>query len=501
MTAHFRTLISILLLLGLGPAPHPAAAVAATVSIEELPSWQLAVGQTRTLSIERLERYFSSGKSVRVARMPAPSPPGTLILKAHEPGLSELWVWQKEGPTLHLNLDVKARAPRETEGSGKSLEQDLELLRETAVTQAGDRVALRGRISSETELARIRLLEEAFPKRIENQTELAAELMASGRKRLSDWIINQKLQSFLRVEALGGQLWVRGSAPDAAARASWEQALLAVFPGVRLDISSLPDSSRTLFFRVFLLEMKKSAFRQLGLDWPSRISGILQVEGGTLFWAKAPQIELSLKWLEGKGWAKVLSQPELVVRVPGEAELFTGGEIPLELHSKAAHRSGSWLEWKPYGLLLRLKTLHSTAEQVRLEITSEISELDRANGSESIPALQASRLKTQVDARIGEPLFLSGLLQEQSGTQKRGLPVLRSLPVLGSLFGSEDFINRRSELVAVLVPLNSPPPAPSWSRPSEHSPLISKATATDAPPRAPSHRENWFSPYSARNFR
>ncbi|NDD92540.1 hypothetical protein EBZ37_10690 [bacterium] len=337
----------------------------------------------------------------------------------------------------------------------------------------------------------MRLLENSFPKQIDNLTEIAPELLSQGSRRISDWISEQKLQNSLRIETLGGQLWVRGSAPEAISRASWEQKLLSLFPGVRADISSLPDTSRTLFFRVFFLEVKKSAFRQLGLDWPSAISGTLQVEGGSLFWAQAPRLEVSLKWLEGKGWARVLSQPELVVRVPGEAELFAGGEIPLELHARGAHRSGNWVEWKPYGLLLKIKTLNSSAEQVRLEISSEMSELDRANGSQNLPALQASRVKTQVDARIGEPLFLSGLLQEHSSNQRRGPPILSSLPVIGSLFRSEDFVNRRSELVAILVPLNAPPPAPSVSNLRDHELIHEKRTVSE-------HRQNWFSPYRER---
>jgi pilus assembly protein CpaC len=160
----------------------------------------------------------------------------------------------------------------------------------------------------------------------------------------------------------------------------------------------------------------------------------------------------------------VLSQPELVVRVPGEAELFSGGEIPIEMRSMR----GPHVEWKSYGLSLKLRAIELSGEDVRLEVSSEVSDLDRANGSAKIPALQASRLKTQVDARIGQPLFLSGLFQQRSSETTEGLPFVSRIPLLGALFGSNTQSNEQSELVAMLLPLRSPPePAPQ--RPSEHS--------------------------------
>ncbi|MBU6374396.1 MAG: hypothetical protein KGQ59_00210 [Bdellovibrionales bacterium] len=480
--------------------PPPGPPEPASPAIEELATWFLVQGETRTLATENLERFSVSGKALRAAQMPSPAPPGTLLIKAVEPGIAEIWIWQNPGALLHLSVHVQAPPRLENSAPLHSFDRALESLREAKISRAGDRAILRGKVSTDQELSRIRLIENSFPKQVENLTELSPELLSLGFKRLSSWIAAEKLQNSLRLETLGEQLWVRGSASDATIKNAWELKLTSLFSGVRTDISSLPDTSRTLFFRVFFLEMKKNAFRQLGLDWPSTISGALQIQGGSLFWVQSPQIEVSLKWLEGKGWAKVLSQPELVVRVPGEAELFAGGEIPLELHSRGAHRNGSWIEWKPYGLLLKLKTLHSSAEQVRLEISSEISELDRANGSQNLPALQASRVKTQVDARIGEPLFLSGLLQEQSSTQQRSAPFLSRLPILGSLFGSEDFIQRRSELVAILVPLNAPPPAPSVGDLQDHGSIQREWSESTKKPPPSQHRQNWLSPYQERRF-
>ena len=169
------------------------------------------------------------------------------------------------------------------------------------------------------------------------------------------------------------------------------------------------------------------------------------------------QLDVALQALEGEGSARILSSPELVVRAPGEAELFAGGEIPIETSSAYA----SNVTWKNFGLSLKLNVTATTAEKVRLDIFTEVSHLDQSISSNSkIPGLQANRMKTQVDARYGVPLLLSGLLQQGTRESARGLPLLRQIPVLGLLFGSDDYLNERSELVAILLPSSSPPPAP-----------------------------------------
>jgi Flp pilus assembly secretin CpaC len=431
-----------------------------------------------------------------------------LLIKAMAPGTAEVWIWKKDSSLIHLSVLVQPQTRPAT--SEDPLGRALAELREASTAIAGERVILRGMIHSEEELARIHVLEDAFPKQVENHTEPSAELLARARLKLESWIREQRLEAVVRLESLGSQIWIRGTAPDVPTRAGWEQKLRSLFAAVHIDLSTLPDAGRTLFFRVFLLEMKQSAFRQLGLEWPSHLSGSLQVEGGSLYWAHAPSIDLTLRWLEGQGWAKILSQPELVVRVPGEAELFNGGEIPIEVRPRAGNRGGSWVDWKSYGLTLKIRALQSTSEQVRLEISSEMSELDRANGTETVPALQSSRVRSQVDARIGEPLFLSGLLQEKSGNQERGLPFLSKIPVLGRLFGFEDTIRNRSELVAVLVPLNAPPPSPrreagrvipeALPRGRTDPPAISDAVKP-LPIAGARRTRDWFSPLMERGRR
>jgi pilus assembly protein CpaC len=261
---------------------------------------------------------------------------------------------------------------------------------------------------------------------------------------------------------------------------SVEKQAKAIFPLIKTEIDSLPDYSPTVHFRVFLLELKKSQFRSFGLAWPAKIEGLFQVASGTV--QSLLTLDLALHQLEGDGNAKILSNPELVVRAPGEAELFAGGELPIQQQNKYY----SNVSWKNYGLTLRLKVTHCAGDKVRLDIFTEVSHLDASSQSERIPGIQANRMKTQVDARFGIPLFLSGLLQQGIREEVKGLPFLKNIPVLGALFGSSDYLNERSELVAILYPHSTPPEAP----PEKQTQLIPRGLLPF--PR------NWISPQEER---
>ena len=49
-------------------------------------------------------------------------------------------------------------------------------------------------------------------------------------------------------------------------------------------------------------------------------------------------------------------------------------------------------------------------------------------------------------------MAMAGLIQEQTKQAINGLPGLSTLPVLGSLFRSRDYVNRNSELMVLVTP-------------------------------------------------
>jgi len=409
----------------------------------------LGRGEQRLLRLPGLVKYSIGDPLIRVHPF---SVNDALLIKGVQAGTTDLWVWKSDGAAEHRIVRVEIVASSDVK---PAIERAVGKLEETDIVFTGSGVILRGEIRTAAEASRISALTSGFPTEIFDQTKLSDELIESGRSKLVAWITKNKLDRDLRVERRGDSIWVRGSLEHSRDADIIGRQLRGVFPKLELELLALSDDAPTVYFKVFLLELKRNRFSTFGLDWPANQEGAFQVTTSGI--QDLLQLNLTLQTLAGDGSLRILSNPELVVRAPGDAELFSGGELPI--YTSSVYHSE--VTWKTFGLTLKLKVVQTTGARVRVDISTEVSQLDPTLMTDNkIPGIQSNRMTTQVDARYGVPLLLSGLLQENMHESARGLPLLREIPILGALFGSDDYQNERSELVAVLLPDTAPPPAP-----------------------------------------
>jgi pilus assembly protein CpaC len=70
----------------------------------------------------------------------------------------------------------------------------------------------------------------------------------------------------------------------------------------------------------------------------------------------------------------------------------------------------------------------------------------------TIPGIQTRRAKTTVELRDGESFALAGLLRRDFQDTVRQIPLLGSIPIIGSLFRSTGFNKEETELVMIVTP-------------------------------------------------
>src|SRR4029079_2619999 len=70
----------------------------------------------------------------------------------------------------------------------------------------------------------------------------------------------------------------------------------------------------------------------------------------------------------------------------------------------------------------------------------------------TIPGLQTRRAKTVVEMRDGESFALPGLIRKDFQDTIRQVPLLGSIPIIGTLFRSTGFQNDQTELVIIVTP-------------------------------------------------
>ncbi len=85
-------------------------------------------------------------------------------------------------------------------------------------------------------------------------------------------------------------------------------------------------------------------------------------------------------------------------------------------------------------------------------LKAEISTLDRANQINDVPGLLKRETESTVTLRAGETMIISGLISADEVRNMNGVPGLSSIPVLGELFKSRNFQERKTELVVMVTP-------------------------------------------------
>jgi pilus assembly protein CpaC len=196
--------------------------------------------------------------------------------------------------------------------------------------------------------------------------------------------------------------------------------------------------------RVILAEVSKETSLELGVKWPSEYNAQLlpKIAGSD------DSLMATLKALESRGQAQILASPTLTCRSGGEARFHAGGEFPIRMFSRYSND----VVWKEHGVLLAVRPQADFHGAISLEIQTEVSSLDMANAVDDIPALKTNTVESHFDLPGRRTIALSGLLRQDMGESKEGLPFLTRLPILGALFSSQKFIKHQSELVVFVTP-------------------------------------------------
>jgi pilus assembly protein CpaC len=169
--------------------------------------------------------------------------------------------------------------------------------------------------------------------------------------------------------------------------------------------------------------------------------------------------------MERKGVSTTLAEPTLVALSGDTASFLAGGEFPIPVLQSASgsvsatgqsQAQGITVEFKPFGVSLAFTPTVLDDGIINLVVAPEVSSIDKSasvtiNGL-VIPGLQTRRAKTTVELRDGESFAMAGLIRRDFEDTVRQVPILGSLPIIGTLFRSTDFQKEETELVIIVTP-------------------------------------------------
>lgn len=294
----------------------------------------------------------------------------------------------------------------------------------------------------------------------------------------------------VKVESISDSVILTGMVqnPIDADRAAQIAARYVSKPEQVLNMISVAGKDQVML-KVRIVEVQRSVVKQLGVN----LNAVLQQGSGAITFSQAANFSLnglmpgggaiggnysdngdvlngSIRAFERVGLARTLAEPNLT-SVSGEpAKFLAGGEYPIPV---SQDQNGSvTVQYKPFGVGLAFTPVVMSGGRIALKVSTEISELTTqgaftiGGGSEvdttlTIPALTVRRAETSVELPSGGSMMIAGLLQQTTKQNLDALPGIGSVPVLGALFRSRDFISGDTEMVVLVTAYIVDPNDPS----------------------------------------
>lgn len=169
--------------------------------------------------------------------------------------------------------------------------------------------------------------------------------------------------------------------------------------------------------------------------------------------AGGDNVSHAIRALERDGLIRTLAEPNLTA-VSGEpAKFLAGGEYPVPVVDSTGALT---VTYKEFGVGLAFTPVVLSEGRISLKIETEVSELTSQGAVTlsgiQIPALKKRQAKSTVELPSGGTLALAGLISDDTRQNIDGLPGVKDIPILGTLFRSRDFIKNETELVVIVTP-------------------------------------------------
>jgi len=183
-------------------------------------------------------------------------------------------------------------------------------------------------------------------------------------------------------------------------------------------------------------------------------------------------LNLVLDAASSEGVAKILAEPNLTTLTGEPAQFLAGGEFPIPVPEGDGQVA---IEYKEFGVGLGFLPVVLDSGSVNLKVDVSVSELVSANNLSVgvgsgvaaqffVPALTRRSASSTVELNNGQTIAIAGMLNESLRENVSKLPGLGDLPVLGTLFRSQEFIKDQTELVIFVTPRLARPVDPDQVR-------------------------------------
>ena len=415
----------------------------------------LGVGAQRVLTVRQgIERISIGDPEVADVK---PLGRDQVLVLAGKAGRTTLLIWRVGGVRQSHAVVVRPGTMDQTVTEIRSL---LGAREGISVRTVGDRIFLEGEALTAEDHRRVEQVVALYPgvRSFVRVSPQAREVVA---RHLTTLFAEAGLPN-VQAQVVGGTTLLEGTVPSKTALE--KVTIIAAALGERVENLVEVGLRPMVISEVHFVELRRSSILDLGVKLPLEVVGDIGVQAGvqgvmgggsagTWEAAAGAASGFSLRAALDSGEGRLLAQPKLVCASGESAEFLAGGEVPLPMVTSTS----LGVDYKPYGIGLRIRPIVDAAGNIDTEIEAEVSELDRsvavAVGTEnSVPGFRNRKVRTRVAVKSGETIVLSGVFSRDEQKSVSKVPVLGHIPLIGELFKQRATDDIERELVVFVTP-------------------------------------------------
>lgn len=381
--------------------------LAANKKILKNQTLNLYIGDVKVLKVPDIERVAVGNSALLSTSI---TKTGQLILLPEKDGETMVHIWGKPGWERKLKVQISKHDPSTAVSEVRSLLRDSNGL---GVRTVGGRPVIDG-IAGPTDRVRLDIIKKIYPDAI---------IMARESNVIRDKLIHMRVQitEFSRsaLEELGINWQTRINGPAAGFADNFKENSVYRVNG---DSDSAPDYTSSL-----------------PTEFLGRSFG---------FFGIATEITSRINFMVSNGDALTLASPNLTARSGGEAEFLSGGEVPIV----SDNANGSSIEYKDYGIKLKINPAADDDGNITARVETEISAIDNSVSVKGVPGFLSRKTSADLSMKSGQTIVISKLLNSDLAKDTSGIKYLRDIPVLGSLFRNKQLRDKKTELVIFVTP-------------------------------------------------
>ena len=228
---------------------------------------------------------------------------------------------------------------------------------------------------------------------------------------------------------------------------------------IEAAVHQLDVKPRQVLIQAIVAEVRLSDHLRYGVDYLLSSLDLDAVpQGGLSYLFPNKGVNVVLHALRGVGDVKVVSAPRILTVDNQTATIEVGDQVPILARSAQSTLSQSSsivsdVELRDTGVILAVTPRIGVGGSVTLDTFQEVSTANKNTLTNvQSPIISVRRLKSTVSTRSGDTIAIGGLMQDSTNGMDSGAPVLKDIPLVGSLFGSTEHAKDRTELLVLLNP-------------------------------------------------